>query len=96
MTIEEFVLNLKNRLDNSKNNYPNSFANAVLSPYNECKQFKMKDLITEASKYGEDFILQKSIHFPTSDIQSHNRYVKQGGIIVYYKSEMKKDPTYIG
>lgn len=95
MNIEEFVLNLKTRLDNAKTKYPNSFANAVLSPYSECKQFKMKDLIKESQKYGEDFILQKAIHFPTSDIQQHNRYVKQGGIIVYYKSEMKKDPTFI-
>lgn len=96
MTLEQFIKDLKDRLDTNIKDNPKSFANATLVPYSECKQFKMKDILKEASKYGENFIVQKAIHFPTNDIKQHNMYKRQGGIIAYYKNDMLKSNRYTG
>lgn len=97
MTVQEFVFDLKQKLNNCiKNSPPTAVGRAYVLPYQECKQYKMKELQQEASKYGQDFIIQKAIHFPTTVKSEHNQYRKQGGIIVYYKSDMKKASRYNG
>lgn len=91
MTTEEFVFNIKQRLNQNIKSHPADTCRAIVIPYQDCKQYKMKDLISEASKYGPDFVIEKAIHFPTFKTE-HNQYKKQGGIIAYYKSDMKEWP----
>lgn len=96
MTLEEFVFDIKQRLNNCIKKNSNTIGRAIVIPYQDCKQYKMKELQQEATKYGQDFIIQKAIHFPTILKSLHNQYRKQGGIIAYYKSDMQRASHYNG
>lgn len=86
MNIDEFVLHYKKDLDDTNANKKPTESNCILSvPYQDCKQFKTKDLIETGKKYG--LIISKAIHFPTSDEYLKNQYKRQGGIVIYYKGD---------